>query len=41
MLEKAANIIGDHARLSVPFLPPFRTAVSGKRILAAAGMNRR
>ena len=41
MEEKAANISGDQSRSSAPFLPPFRTAVSGRSIFAAAGINRR
>ena len=40
MLEKAVVIGEDQVRTSAPFLPPLRTAVSGSRMLAAAGTNR-
>ena len=38
MSLKAAVIAEDQVRISGPFLPPFSSLVSGRSILAAAGM---
>ena len=38
MAEKAFNISWVQLRSSAHFLPPFRTAVRGRRIFAATGM---
>ena len=40
MALKAASIGGDQSNSSAPFLLPLGTVVSGRRVLAAAGINR-